>query len=101
MTSPLWCADDMPHPAHSERNEFGDWNYCTGRPPALEYVYTVRSNKPLALGVGIGNMPHVYHDENGWHALAARGRVQRAESNGAAAGVGLRMSLELMEPTDS
>ncbi len=30
--SPLWCHNDAPHEAHRERNEYGDWNECTGRP---------------------------------------------------------------------
>lgn len=30
--SPLWCANDAPHEPHGERNEFGGWNHCTGRP---------------------------------------------------------------------
>lgn len=29
--SPLWCADDTPHAAHSAPNEFGGTNHCTGR----------------------------------------------------------------------
>lgn len=30
--SPLWCANDEPHAAHRERNEFNGWNECSGRP---------------------------------------------------------------------
>jgi len=66
-----------------------------------EYVYEVRSNKPLAIGVGIGNMPHVYHNENGWGSLVVRDQVQTAESNGAASSVGLRMTMELLERLES
>lgn len=28
--TPRWCGNDEPHPMHSERNEFGGVNYCTG-----------------------------------------------------------------------
>lgn len=30
--TPLWCANDAPHDAHRERNEFNGWNECSGRP---------------------------------------------------------------------
>lgn len=30
--SPLWCANDEPHAAHSRWNEFNGIDYCTGRP---------------------------------------------------------------------
>lgn len=29
--SPLWCAVDTPHGAHSSPNKFGGVDYCTGR----------------------------------------------------------------------
>ncbi len=32
LPSPLWCANDEKHEAHKERNEFGGFNECTGRP---------------------------------------------------------------------
>lgn len=34
--SPLWCFNEERHPEHRERNEFNDWNYCTGRPESLK-----------------------------------------------------------------
>lgn len=37
--SPLWCANEAPHDPHGERNEFGGWNHCTGR-PAFEQAHT-------------------------------------------------------------
>lgn len=30
--NPLWCSNEEKHEAHKERNEFGDFNECTGRP---------------------------------------------------------------------
>lgn len=60
-----------------------------------EYVYLVRSNKPLHLAVGIGNMPVIQHPEWGV-GLVQIGHSMYAESTGAAASVNHRMTMELM-----
>lgn len=60
------------------------------------YTYQVVSNKPLALGTGIGNMPWIIHDRNGYGNLTVRDRIQTARSNGAAAGDGHIVSMELV-----
>lgn len=61
-----------------------------------EYVYTVRSNKPLLLAVGIGNMPSIGAGSYGM-GLTVRDRVERKRSNGAAASENHEMSMELIE----
>lgn len=65
--------------------------------PEPEYVYAVRSNKPLSLVVGLGNMPSLGHSGNGYNALTEVGHVRVAESSGAAASVGHRMTVTLEE----
>lgn len=67
----------------------------------MQFVYMVRSNRPLYLGVGAGNMPTVRHDEGPWGMnLEMPDVVVTAESNGAAASVGHRMSMVLVELED-
>lgn len=63
------------------------------------YIYRVVSNKPVALIVGIGNMPNISHSEHGLN-LTQRDLPLVARSNGAACSVGHVMSLELVELED-
>lgn len=33
--TPLWCKVDGPHSEHEQRNQFGGWDYCSGRPEPI------------------------------------------------------------------
>ena len=58
------------------------------------YVYTVTSNKPLALNVGIGNTPTI---TAGPYPLFVRDQVVEARSCGAAAGDNVHVTMELID----
>lgn len=32
----LWCGNDEPHDSHTQRNQFGGTDYCSGRPDPAE-----------------------------------------------------------------
>jgi len=63
---------------------------------STEYVYEVRSDRPMTAYVGIGNVAVLTFISNGWSGIVKRDEVHTIASNGAATGAGT-FTVELKE----